>query len=269
LGGATIGKAIFLCVYIEKNLLQNQQANFNKTYFACVYEQNISQYDSGERCGPWVSCLIYFLLFFLDDPPNIDKVDVGLEPSKKNGTSCVVATTKHGKSKVMAPRGEEYPKKLPEKDLPKTSDLAEDLQLTTNATVDLLDQLVTEVEFRTAGSKTIWDEQFQGPLNRSLPLDNHSPGTQTFPSTGQTFDEKQSIPYNLDSSLTDSLCNVQAVDSQTEDAGKVWQGDTAGIDVDTELSEYLMGFSDGPDPGQEVTCGDLILNLPQDACVLK
>jgi hypothetical protein len=29
LGGATIGKTIFACVYIEKkNLLQNQQANF-------------------------------------------------------------------------------------------------------------------------------------------------------------------------------------------------------------------------------------------------
>ena len=46
--GATIGKTIFLCVYIEKNLLlQNQQANFNKLNFACVYVQNISQYDSG------------------------------------------------------------------------------------------------------------------------------------------------------------------------------------------------------------------------------
>jgi hypothetical protein len=25
-----------------------------KSNFACVYMQNISQYDSGERCGPWV-----------------------------------------------------------------------------------------------------------------------------------------------------------------------------------------------------------------------
>jgi hypothetical protein len=28
-----------------------------KSNFACVYMRNISQYDSGERCGPWASCL--------------------------------------------------------------------------------------------------------------------------------------------------------------------------------------------------------------------
>jgi hypothetical protein len=27
-----------------------------KSIFACVYVQNISQYDSGERCDPWASC---------------------------------------------------------------------------------------------------------------------------------------------------------------------------------------------------------------------
>jgi hypothetical protein len=31
--GVTIGKRIFNCLYIEKNLLQNQQANFNKTWY--------------------------------------------------------------------------------------------------------------------------------------------------------------------------------------------------------------------------------------------
>jgi hypothetical protein len=31
LGGATIGKTISTYVYIEKNLLQNQQVNFNQT----------------------------------------------------------------------------------------------------------------------------------------------------------------------------------------------------------------------------------------------
>jgi hypothetical protein len=30
-----------------------------KLNFACVYVQNISQYDSGERCGPWASCFIF------------------------------------------------------------------------------------------------------------------------------------------------------------------------------------------------------------------
>jgi hypothetical protein len=28
-----------------------------KKKVACVHRQNISQYDSGERCGPWASCL--------------------------------------------------------------------------------------------------------------------------------------------------------------------------------------------------------------------
>jgi hypothetical protein len=29
-----------------------------KSYIACVHWQTISQYDSGERCGPWASCLV-------------------------------------------------------------------------------------------------------------------------------------------------------------------------------------------------------------------
>jgi hypothetical protein len=29
-----------------------------KSNFACVYMRNISQYDSGERCGPWASCFL-------------------------------------------------------------------------------------------------------------------------------------------------------------------------------------------------------------------
>ena len=32
LEGATIKKTIFTCTHIEKNLLQNQQANFNQTW---------------------------------------------------------------------------------------------------------------------------------------------------------------------------------------------------------------------------------------------
>jgi hypothetical protein len=29
-----------------------------KSNVACVHRRNISQYDSGERCGPWASCFI-------------------------------------------------------------------------------------------------------------------------------------------------------------------------------------------------------------------
>jgi hypothetical protein len=31
-----------------------------KSYVACVHRRTISQYDSGERCGPWASCLKKF-----------------------------------------------------------------------------------------------------------------------------------------------------------------------------------------------------------------
>jgi hypothetical protein len=29
-----------------------------KSNVACVHRRNISQYDSGERCGPWASCYL-------------------------------------------------------------------------------------------------------------------------------------------------------------------------------------------------------------------
>jgi hypothetical protein len=49
-GGATIGKTIFICVYIEKNLLQNQQANFNKTWYtSSLGKGNSKLYKSRAR----------------------------------------------------------------------------------------------------------------------------------------------------------------------------------------------------------------------------
>jgi hypothetical protein len=36
-----------------------------KINVACVHRRNISQYDSGERCGPWASCLISFIYLFI------------------------------------------------------------------------------------------------------------------------------------------------------------------------------------------------------------
>jgi hypothetical protein len=50
LGGATIGKTMFLCVYIEKNLLQKQQANFNKTWYKLILGKGNSKlYKSSTR----------------------------------------------------------------------------------------------------------------------------------------------------------------------------------------------------------------------------
>jgi hypothetical protein len=36
-----------------------------KNNVACVHRRNISQYDSGERCGPWASCFVLLFLFYL------------------------------------------------------------------------------------------------------------------------------------------------------------------------------------------------------------
>jgi hypothetical protein len=38
-------------IYLQSDLIAIKKSNF-----ACIYMQNISQYDSGGRCGPWASC---------------------------------------------------------------------------------------------------------------------------------------------------------------------------------------------------------------------
>jgi hypothetical protein len=35
-----------------------------KSNVACVHRRNISQYDSGEQCGPWASCFRRFSIEF-------------------------------------------------------------------------------------------------------------------------------------------------------------------------------------------------------------
>jgi hypothetical protein len=39
-------------IYWQGDLMAIKKSNI-----ACVYRRNISQYDSGERCDPWASCL--------------------------------------------------------------------------------------------------------------------------------------------------------------------------------------------------------------------
>jgi hypothetical protein len=59
-----------LQIYLQGGLMQNQVdtvvkrhgpravgTTLEKSNFTCVYVQNISQYDSGEQCGPWASSL--------------------------------------------------------------------------------------------------------------------------------------------------------------------------------------------------------------------
>jgi hypothetical protein len=41
-------------IYWQGDLMAIKKSNV-----ACVHRRNISQYDSGERCGPWASCLFY------------------------------------------------------------------------------------------------------------------------------------------------------------------------------------------------------------------
>jgi hypothetical protein len=50
---------ISMCLHWKKIFYSRTSKPISiKLNFACVYVQNISQYDSGERCGPWASCLI-------------------------------------------------------------------------------------------------------------------------------------------------------------------------------------------------------------------
>ena len=47
-------KACKIEIYWQCDLMAMKKSNV-----ACVHRQNISQYDSGERCGPWASCLTF------------------------------------------------------------------------------------------------------------------------------------------------------------------------------------------------------------------
>jgi hypothetical protein len=44
-----------------------------KSNFACVYMRNISQYDSGERCGPWASNVLIIFKKYLPRADNSSK----------------------------------------------------------------------------------------------------------------------------------------------------------------------------------------------------
>jgi hypothetical protein len=37
---------------------QGDLMTIKKSNVACIHRQNISQYDSDERCGPWAFCII-------------------------------------------------------------------------------------------------------------------------------------------------------------------------------------------------------------------
>jgi hypothetical protein len=71
--------------------LQGDLMAIKKNNFADVYMRNISQYDSGERCGPWASCFIMYYrtklcksmltynLFLVSDKGEDDIVEEKLE----------------------------------------------------------------------------------------------------------------------------------------------------------------------------------------------
>lgn len=208
---------------------------------------------------------------FTDNPPDYSKKIDTSEPSKKNGTSCVVTASTHGKNKVMAPRSEDFPLKLPEKDLLDTSDLHLLDQL--DADYGVNPSLGSRVEFRV--SESVWNEQFQVPQSQSMFSESQSSGTQAFPTAGQTFNEKLPIQYkeftDQDSFFLDGFSNAPAVGYQVEEASQrqVVQGDPKVIDIDMGLYEYLMGYNTGAGAGQEVTCGDLISDMPRDTYILK
>jgi hypothetical protein len=45
---------------------QDDLMAIKKNNVASVHRRNISQYDSGERCGPWASCLISLTLMHIN-----------------------------------------------------------------------------------------------------------------------------------------------------------------------------------------------------------
>jgi hypothetical protein len=69
-----------------------------KSNFACVFMRNISQNDSGERCGPWASCLNLEISF--QDVANYQKLNKrGLklcDPCHENDTQFTLNIMLHG-----------------------------------------------------------------------------------------------------------------------------------------------------------------------------
>ena len=55
--GPQQGKPYFYVFTLKKIFFSRTSKPISiKLNFACVYVLNISEYDSGERCGPWASC---------------------------------------------------------------------------------------------------------------------------------------------------------------------------------------------------------------------
>jgi hypothetical protein len=53
-------------IYWQSDLMAIKESNV-----ACVHRRNISRYDSGERCGPWASCLIDVVHVLPDSDPKV------------------------------------------------------------------------------------------------------------------------------------------------------------------------------------------------------
>jgi hypothetical protein len=55
-----------------QSFLQGDLMAIKKSNFACIYMRNITQYDSGERCGPWASCCYYPVTVSEQIPPHMN-----------------------------------------------------------------------------------------------------------------------------------------------------------------------------------------------------
>ncbi|XP_061179835.1 uncharacterized protein LOC133188425 [Saccostrea echinata] len=226
-----------------------------------------------------------------DEPPDYIK---NPDAPKKNGTSCVITGNTPGKNKVMAPRSEDISTRLPEKDLSEKDETIEDYKLTTNVTIDLLDQMINDhgistsfgqhVDVRVSEPQSLPQQQFQVAEHQNQDVES-----QALPIKELTlFDNQTSVYHDLtgqECSPSTGKCQSQGVGYQVEDerldvdtstylseANKALHDDIAMINTeidtctDTELSEYLMGIDNATE--QEMTCGDLMLELPLDSCVL-
>lgn len=176
-----------------------------------------------------------------------------VKSSKKFSTQCVVTPES---KKVMAPRNLESSTKTPEKD--PTEDLKEidDKQLTTNVTVDLLDELIKEYH----PDVNLWSVDIRIPNSskgketentNSAAEELHIPWTQSFQSSDQLL---HSDLKNL------QVGHASLASTSTENCP---QAENSGADLSEMLKTLETGSADGSEMMLSPEAGFKMLQSPE------
>lgn len=154
----------------------------------------------------------------------------------KFGTACVVMPEN---KKVMAPRNRDLPTKTLEKDPAEDQKKIEEMQLTTNVTVELLDQLNADYDLAQYLGPLDIRTSFKGlePENtKSAVEEMHTPGTLTFQSSDQSFDGGLKNLYDSQVSFAStSTENYQQTQSSGANINELLQISNTGPGADTEM----------------------------------